>query len=452
MSKIKFASLIVINALSVVLLSFSVYFSWVLFGDQVVDLSGQVLGRQEDKVVESESSSSSSSQKPESIELSWPEPEAYNFRTAVFGDVFWGRRIAKWSEASELKTAYPFSGLNTFDRQKYNAWIANLVCPVTDQVLTDYQQETLLQFNCSPEYLSEAKKYFDVFSLSNNHTDNMEEFNGLEVTRQKLEENNIDYFGHFDNAVTGDVCEIISFEVDPVFSETQKSEVVKMRNLFETQQNLSANELLEQTEVVKTAESEYFLPMAFCGFHNVFKLPTEAEMAEISKYSEKFITIVMPHQGAEYGSRSDSLQRQYFRRMADLGGDIIIGNHTHSVHETENYNGKLIVYSLGNFIFDQQYNSTVTQGIGIDLNFKIPAQSLNQDWLKLANTCQEFKDDCLENAKAQNLEKIKTGVEFGLLGSDNSGQLTKKASDGIYQNLLIRTDWKNTVAGLDKEI
>jgi len=34
-----------------------------------------------------------------------------------------------WSMASPLKTAYPFSRLNEFHRDQYDAWIAGLECP-----------------------------------------------------------------------------------------------------------------------------------------------------------------------------------------------------------------------------------------------------------------------------------------------------------------------------------
>ena len=39
--------------------------------------------------------------------------------------------------------------------------------------------------------------------------------------------------------------------------------------------------------------------------------------------------------------------------MIDAGADIIIGHHTHTWQTVEEYQGKRIYYSIGNFIFDQ---------------------------------------------------------------------------------------------------
>jgi len=39
----------------------------------------------------------------------------------------------------------------------------------------------------------------------------------------------------------------------------------------------------------------------------------------------------------------------------DAGIDIIVGAHPHLIQPVEEYNGKPIFYSLGNFIFDQMW-------------------------------------------------------------------------------------------------
>lgn len=89
------------------------------------------------------------------------------------GNVFWGRYINDWSQQSELKYAYPFSRLGEFGRENYNAWVGGLECPTSPRVdTTSAQQEATLSFNCRPEYLPEAAKYFTAFTLANNHTDN----------------------------------------------------------------------------------------------------------------------------------------------------------------------------------------------------------------------------------------------------------------------------------------
>ena len=49
----------------------------------------------------------------------------------------------------------------------------------------------------------------------------------------------------------------------------------------------------------------------------------------------------------------DSLrQRMLARRMIDAGASLVVGGHPHVIQDAELYRGKLIVYSLGNFVFD----------------------------------------------------------------------------------------------------
>ncbi len=54
-----------------------------------------------------------------------------------------------------------------------------------------------------------------------------------------------------------------------------------------------------------------------------------------------------PHQGllAEY-------QQPLGRALIDAGADLVCGHHSHSLHPIELYRGKVILYSLGNFIFE----------------------------------------------------------------------------------------------------
>jgi poly-gamma-glutamate synthesis protein (capsule biosynthesis protein) len=45
-------------------------------------------------------------------------------------------------------------------------------------------------------------------------------------------------------------------------------------------------------------------------------------------------------------------QRQLARLMIDAGADAVIGGHPHQLQDTDQYKGKPIFYSLGNFVFD----------------------------------------------------------------------------------------------------
>jgi poly-gamma-glutamate synthesis protein (capsule biosynthesis protein) len=45
-------------------------------------------------------------------------------------------------------------------------------------------------------------------------------------------------------------------------------------------------------------------------------------------------------------------QQTFARRLIDAGADVVVGAHPHVTQGFEIYKGKLIVYSLGNFVFD----------------------------------------------------------------------------------------------------
>ena len=64
------------------------------------------------------------------------------------------------------------------------------------------------------------------------------------------------------------------------------------------------------------------------------------------------LVIPFMHWGWEREPRPDERQRQLARLMIDAGADLVVGGHPHVTQGAEYYRGKLIVYSLGNFVFD----------------------------------------------------------------------------------------------------
>jgi hypothetical protein len=338
------------------------------------------------------------------------------------GNIAWNRYIDDWSYQAKIKTtklpiddkerdfSYPFSGLSTFTKKPNQSWIGGLECPIVDEYRSSKEQEKALKFSCLPQYLSEARKYFDVFSLANNHTDNMEEVNGLEKTRNFLSDYKFQYFGHFDNAVKQDICEIISLPI----------------------------EYIENSENKTTS-----FPFALCGYHNVFKLPTKEELAVMKDYSKHFITISMPHQGAEYRTKSDNIQKNTFRSMIDNGADMVISDHPHTTQELEEYKGKLIAHSLGNFIFDQQGNYEVTHAIALSVKFNLKSHDLQFyiDFNK-NNECSKYKDNCLKKAQEMSLKKVNFTPVFEIKPVDLTDKKTKLGDSEVLNFMLKRTNFE----------
>lgn len=75
------------------------------------------------------------------------------------------------------------------------------------------------------------------------------------------------------------------------------------------------------------------------------------------------IIVVSFHWGVEYTHEPTERQREIAHRAIDAGADLVIGNHPHWIQPAEIYNGKLIVYSHGNFIFDQMWSQKTREGI-----------------------------------------------------------------------------------------
>lgn len=64
------------------------------------------------------------------------------------------------------------------------------------------------------------------------------------------------------------------------------------------------------------------------------------------------IVIPFMHWGWEREREPSARQRQLARLMIDAGADAVVGGHPHVTQGSEVYDGKPIIYSLGNFVFD----------------------------------------------------------------------------------------------------
>lgn len=70
------------------------------------------------------------------------------------------------------------------------------------------------------------------------------------------------------------------------------------------------------------------------------------------------LVIVHSHWGVEYDTNESPKQQQIGHALVKAGADIVVGHHSHTLQPIEIYQGKVIMYSLGNFIFDQGWTKT----------------------------------------------------------------------------------------------
>jgi len=79
------------------------------------------------------------------------------------------------------------------------------------------------------------------------------------------------------------------------------------------------------------------------------------------------VLVVSLHFGEEYATSSNSRQKDLAHRAIDAGAKIVAGHHPHVIQEVENYNGGAIAYSLGNFIFDQNFSEETMEGLVLEV-------------------------------------------------------------------------------------
>ena len=190
------------------------------------------------------------------------------------------------------------------------------------------------------------------------------------------------------------------------------------------------------------------LPIALCGYNGVFKIPPAVSIDEIKKYSELMPVIVMPHMGAEYKAGPDSIRTTTYHAMIDAGADMVIGNHPHWVQSTEAYKGKLIVYSMGNFIFDQQARPEKTRSAMIDVQLAVENTKVVDQWAEVASSCKNNFAECQRLVTSKHLKKLEFTYKFDVHGSENSNKLVKPASESELQSIKQRLNWDTTMCAL----
>ena len=80
------------------------------------------------------------------------------------------------------------------------------------------------------------------------------------------------------------------------------------------------------------------------------------EAMELVKKNGAELVIVQAHWGIEGQSVPTGRQKEVAHAAIDLGADLVIGHHPHVLQGLEEYKGKMIAYSLGNFCFGGNQN------------------------------------------------------------------------------------------------
>ncbi|HSJ91720.1 MAG TPA: CapA family protein [Ilumatobacter sp.] len=75
------------------------------------------------------------------------------------------------------------------------------------------------------------------------------------------------------------------------------------------------------------------------------------------------LVVLQLHGGFQFAEVASTFVRQVTHRAIDAGADIVVGHHPHVLQGVEWYGDGLIVHSLGNLVFDQDFLSTFSSAL-----------------------------------------------------------------------------------------
>jgi hypothetical protein len=219
---------------------------------------------------------------------------------------------------SSFKYCNGFSEL--VDSADFN--IGNMECPITN---IDFKEENqAINMSAAKESIHLLKP-FQIVSLANNHVRDFKE-QGIIDTISVLEENNIKYFGV--GKTQKEAIEALLIEKDgyklAFFGATRYANASPEKGLGTAKDSFS----LMKKHIKQLKKEGYFVIPYF-------------------------------HWGYEYVRIPSPKERKLAHKCIDAGADIVIGSHPHIYQGIEEYKGKTIVYSLGNFVF----HSSVFDGL-----------------------------------------------------------------------------------------
>lgn len=106
------------------------------------------------------------------------------------------------------------------------------------------------------------------------------------------------------------------------------------------------------------------------------------QINELKSKVDYIVAII--HAGDEFSNMPLPYDRKRYMKILDLGADIVVAHHPHVVQNYEKVGKKIIFYSLGNFIFDTEYQRVQTHtDKGILLNLKFTKEGYDWNYLPI---------------------------------------------------------------------
>ncbi|MHC1775953.1 MAG: CapA family protein [Lentimicrobium sp.] len=81
------------------------------------------------------------------------------------------------------------------------------------------------------------------------------------------------------------------------------------------------------------------------------------------------VRIISIHWGEEYYTKENEKQRILASKLSDAGFDLVLGHHPHVIQPVEKMGNTQVIFSHGNFIFDQNFSGLTQKGLICRFNF-----------------------------------------------------------------------------------
>jgi len=240
----------------------------------------------------------------------------------IVGDIMLDRNVSR--RIDKLGFENFFGGVKDLI-SKADIAVGNLEGPFTTfkSITLNYFSKELI-FTFDPKHAPKLEELgFDILGLANNHTYNFGR-EGLNMTHDYIRNAGMFYYG------------------DP-FNKEELS--------------------------VITAKNG--ISIGFVGFHEFYYTNFDKIFSEIETLRPQVdILVVNPHWGIEYKKEPTKKMQEWAYKFIDLGADAVIGTHPHIIADIEEYKGKKIYYSLGNFAFDQYFSEETMTGLVVKMDIE----------------------------------------------------------------------------------
>lgn len=301
-------------------------------------------------------------------------------------------RIVKQIDNSKFAEMFPLEIVESIKNSDYS--IVNFECPLEGSNAKPIEKNGPA-LKCSPNTVK-AIKYagFQGVTLANNHV--MDQgVEGLKKTIASCLDLNLDFVG-------------------------------AGKNLEEADNVLVVERKGEKLAIINCCEHEFSIATEDSPGANPLDPIVQYKQIKEVKGNADFIVVIV-HGGHEHYQLPSPRMKALYRFFIDVGADAVVNHHQHCFSGYEIYNGKPIVYGLGNFVFDWEgkRDSKWNQGYLVMLDLK---SDVGLELIPYEQYGESASVQLLNSKESFNSEILKLN---GIIGDDRE---LKRQSDLFFQS------------------